>query len=112
MDLLGIALDEVHANRARQSSQLGDVPMYASSMWLSTGALLRRQRAAVSTFLALCALLSALLVPAGVDAAPRPSAVAPAPVSALAPGEVEEVLDSVPLSELPTGRLSETLAGL
>jgi hypothetical protein len=86
--------------------------MYASSMWLSKGALLRRQRTAVSTFLALCALLSALLVPAGADAAPRPSAVVPAPVSALAPGEVEEVLDSVPLSELPTGRLSETLAGL
>jgi hypothetical protein len=86
--------------------------MYASSMWLSKGALLRRRRAAVSTFLALCALLSALLVPAGADAAPRSSAVAPAPVSALAPGEVEEVLASVPLSELPTGRLSETLAGL
>jgi hypothetical protein len=86
--------------------------MYASSMWLSKGALLRRQRAAVSTFLALCALLSALFVPAGADAAPRPSAVEPAPVSALAPGEVEEVLDIVPLSELPTGRLSETLAGL
>jgi hypothetical protein len=86
--------------------------MYASSMWLSKGALLRRQRAAVSTSLALCALLSALLVPAGADAEPRPSAVVPSPVSTFAPGEIEEVLDSVPLSDLPSARLSETLAGL
>jgi hypothetical protein len=86
--------------------------MYTSSIWLSKGALLRRQRAVLCTFLALCALLSALLVPAGADAAPRPSAVVPAPVSALAPGEVEQVLDSVPLSDLPSDRVSETLASL
>jgi hypothetical protein len=86
--------------------------MYASSIWLSTRALPYRQTTAVAVVLALCALSAALMVPARAGAAPRPSVAAPASVSALAPGEVEEVLDSVPLSDLPTGRLSETLAGL
>jgi hypothetical protein len=87
--------------------------MYSSSTWLSIRALPQgRRRTAVAVVLVLCALVAALMVPARAGAAPKPSVVVPAPVSALAPGEVEEVLDSVPLGELPTARLSETLAGL
>jgi hypothetical protein len=87
--------------------------MYASSVWLSMSALPRRQRTtAVAAVLAFCGLLAALMVAARADAAPGPAVVQPAPVSALGSGEVEEVLDSVPLSDLPSARLSETLAGL
>ncbi len=83
--------------------------MHASWMWRS--ALLRRKVATVAV--ALCAVPVVLSVPAGAQAAVGPLVAQPAvSVSPLASGEVEEVLESVPLRDLPAARLSETLAQL
>jgi hypothetical protein len=87
--------------------------MHASLIRLSAGASRAgKWGAAVATSLAVCALPAALVAPAGAQAAVAPAVAQPVSVSPLAPGEVEEVLDSIPLKDIPSTRLSDTLAQL
>jgi hypothetical protein len=85
--------------------------MQASFVWLPRSGRLPSRHWATALVAALCALAPELIAP-GAQAAALPSVEQPAPVTALAPAEVEEVLDSVPLRDLPSARLGEALAQL
>jgi hypothetical protein len=86
--------------------------MHASFICSVSSASRVRRVGTITLVGALCALPAALAIPAGARAALAPSVTQPVSVSALSPSEVEGVLDGVHVSELPSTRLSETLAGL
>jgi uncharacterized membrane protein YgcG len=88
--------------------------MCASSIWSATSAAGRtRHIASVILPAALLVLLVGLAIPAGASAAgPRSQATPPVAVSALPPGEVEEVLSGIPLEDLSATQLSEVLSKL